>query len=97
MATFFSLEQLLVYWKSIYRLCFVQDYKNYHIPAFGSWDVNNDLPITQYFESARQAGLVRYNDCRSGDLYKVHDLQYRAGPRTVSHAKVCKAPLRAIV
>lgn len=31
------------------------------IPAFGNWDSANDLPITQYFENARQAGLVRYN------------------------------------
>ncbi|KAJ8491927.1 hypothetical protein OPV22_013648 [Ensete ventricosum] len=30
-----------------------------HIPAFGSWDYCDDLPITQYFESAMQAGLVR--------------------------------------
>ncbi|XP_057470994.1 uncharacterized protein LOC130759813 [Actinidia eriantha] len=27
------------------------------IPAFGNWEYANDLPITQYFESARQAGL----------------------------------------
>ncbi|KAK7337984.1 hypothetical protein VNO77_18578 [Canavalia gladiata] len=31
------------------------------IPAFGNWDYANDLPITQYFETARQAGLVRYS------------------------------------
>ncbi|KAH1259521.1 hypothetical protein GmHk_03G008960 [Glycine max] len=31
------------------------------IPAFGNWDYANELPITQYFESARQAGLVRYS------------------------------------
>ncbi|KAK8541923.1 hypothetical protein V6N13_137497 [Hibiscus sabdariffa] len=29
------------------------------IPAFGDWDYANELPITQYFECARQAGLVR--------------------------------------
>ncbi|KAF8039266.1 hypothetical protein BT93_B1715 [Corymbia citriodora subsp. variegata] len=29
------------------------------IPAFGNWDYTNDLPITQYFDCARQAGLVR--------------------------------------
>ncbi|KAI6685086.1 hypothetical protein NL676_030999 [Syzygium grande] len=38
--------------------------ENYHkrsgqIPAFGNWDYANQLPITQYFECARQAGLVR--------------------------------------
>ncbi|KAM7269732.1 hypothetical protein ACFE04_025229 [Oxalis oulophora] len=31
------------------------------IPAFGNWDYANDLPITQYFECARQAGLIRYS------------------------------------
>ncbi|XP_074311702.1 uncharacterized protein LOC141647426 isoform X2 [Silene latifolia] len=30
------------------------------IPGFGNWDYDNELPITQYFESARQAGLSRY-------------------------------------
>ncbi|CAH9116188.1 unnamed protein product [Cuscuta europaea] len=30
-----------------------------HIPAFGGWDAAADLPITQYFESARHAGLTR--------------------------------------
>ncbi|KAL9257606.1 hypothetical protein AKJ16_DCAP03578 [Drosera capensis] len=29
------------------------------IPAFGNWDYVNELPITQYFESAREAGLIR--------------------------------------
>ncbi|KAK7258587.1 hypothetical protein RIF29_24168 [Crotalaria pallida] len=36
------------------------------IPAFGNWDYANELPITQYFECARQAGLVRYSSS-SGD------------------------------
>ncbi|KAI4302012.1 hypothetical protein L6164_035235 [Bauhinia variegata] len=31
------------------------------IPPFGNWDYANELPITQYFECARQAGLVRYS------------------------------------
>uniref|UniRef100_A0A6N2KH77 RIN4 pathogenic type III effector avirulence factor Avr cleavage site domain-containing protein n=1 Tax=Salix viminalis TaxID=40686 RepID=A0A6N2KH77_SALVM len=42
------------------------------IPAFGNWDQANELPITQYFESARQAGLIRecgHPDKRGGDLY----------------------------
>ncbi|KAJ7973585.1 Pathogenic type III effector avirulence factor Avr AvrRpt-cleavage: cleavage site protein [Quillaja saponaria] len=56
------------------------DYKrSCQIPAFGNWDYANNLPITQYFECARQAGLgmVRYS-CSSGesgpnpnDLYAV--------------------------
>lgn len=48
------------------------------IPAFGNWDYVNDLPITQYFECARQAGLIRYSsssgECdpnSSADLYAV--------------------------
>ncbi|KAL8159188.1 hypothetical protein V2J09_000725, partial [Rumex salicifolius] len=43
------------------------------IPAFGNWDTVNDMPITQYFESAHQAGLTRFSsssgDTSSGDLY----------------------------
>nr|KJB82497.1 hypothetical protein B456_013G198900 [Gossypium raimondii] len=31
------------------------------IPAFGDWDHANEFPITQYFESAREAGLIRFN------------------------------------
>ncbi|CAL5194963.1 unnamed protein product [Lathyrus oleraceus] len=31
------------------------------IPAFGNWDIANELPITRYFENARQAGLIRYS------------------------------------
>eukprot|EP00262_Sarcandra_glabra_P012139 TRINITY_DN3063_c0_g1_i4.p1 TRINITY_DN3063_c0_g1~~TRINITY_DN3063_c0_g1_i4.p1 ORF type:complete len:132 (+),score=7.98 TRINITY_DN3063_c0_g1_i4:131-526(+) len=34
--------------------------KRCQIPAFGNWDFSNDLPITQYFESARQAGLLHH-------------------------------------
>lgn len=34
--------------------------KSGQIPAFGDWDNANQLPITQYFESARQAGLLRF-------------------------------------
>ncbi|KAL7109925.1 hypothetical protein ACP275_06G205200 [Erythranthe tilingii] len=33
--------------------------KSGQIPAFGDWENANDLPITQYFECARQAGLLR--------------------------------------
>ncbi|KAJ8558467.1 hypothetical protein K7X08_005233 [Anisodus acutangulus] len=43
------------------------------IPVFGEWDKANELPITQYFECARQAGLIRHS-CHSSleenaDLY----------------------------
>lgn len=33
--------------------------KSGQIPAFGDWENANELPITQYFECARQAGLLR--------------------------------------
>ncbi|KAH6760312.1 hypothetical protein C2S52_009233 [Perilla frutescens var. hirtella] len=33
--------------------------KSGQIPAFGDWENVNELPITQYFECARQAGLLR--------------------------------------
>ncbi|KAL2345856.1 hypothetical protein Fmac_007141 [Flemingia macrophylla] len=38
------------------------------IPAFGNWDYANQLPITQYFETARQAGLLRYSSSSSADF-----------------------------
>ncbi|TYH91581.1 hypothetical protein ES332_A13G125400v1 [Gossypium tomentosum] len=31
------------------------------IPAFGDWDHATELPITQYFESAREAGLIGFS------------------------------------
>ncbi|CAN1130888.1 hypothetical protein LINPERHAP2_LOCUS6098 [Linum perenne] len=44
-----------------------------HVPAFGSWDWNNDLPFTQCFDSARQptaAGFLRYSySSEDRDLY----------------------------
>nr|XP_043636626.1 uncharacterized protein LOC122607672 [Erigeron canadensis] len=51
------------------------EYKRNHVPAFGSWDCNNDdLPFTQCFESARQAGLLRYSYSEDRDLYVTGDL-----------------------
>ncbi|KAA8543564.1 hypothetical protein F0562_021690 [Nyssa sinensis] len=38
----------------------MEDFRRNHVPAFGSWDCSDDLPFTQCFESARQAGLLRY-------------------------------------
>ncbi|XP_012084949.1 uncharacterized protein LOC105644263 isoform X1 [Jatropha curcas] len=49
-------------------------YSRNHVPAFGSWDWNNDLPFTQCFESARQAGLLRYSFSEDRDLYVAGDL-----------------------
>lgn len=46
------------------------------MPAFGSWDWNDNLPFTQCFESARQAGLLRYSysESEDRDLYVTGDL-----------------------
>ncbi|OAY41986.1 uncharacterized protein LOC110623560 [Manihot esculenta] len=44
------------------------------IPAFGDWEHANELPITQYFESARQAGLIRYSSSGECDQYMHGDL-----------------------
>ncbi|KAI5679894.1 hypothetical protein M9H77_01121 [Catharanthus roseus] len=55
----------------------MEDYyfKRSHVPAFGSWDCNEDLPFTQCFESARQAGLLRYTyPDQDRDLYVAGDL-----------------------
>ncbi|KAI3450119.1 hypothetical protein Pfo_006784 [Paulownia fortunei] len=49
-------------------------FRRSHVPAFGSWDCNDDLPFTQCFESARQAGLLRYSYSEDRDLYVAGDL-----------------------
>ncbi|MED6197998.1 hypothetical protein PIB30_061995 [Stylosanthes scabra] len=54
-------------------------YKRNHVPAFGSWDWNDNLPFTECFESAREAGFLQYSysDHHSddvGDLYVTGDL-----------------------
>ncbi|XP_010910348.1 uncharacterized protein [Elaeis guineensis] len=50
----------------------MEDMKRCQIPAFGNWDYCDELPITQYFESARQAGLIRgHYFAEDGDLFKV--------------------------
>ncbi|KAF6135270.1 hypothetical protein GIB67_021632 [Kingdonia uniflora] len=51
----------------------MDEWKRNHVPAFGNWDYADELPITQYFESARQAGLIRHNHSSTDlqDLYFV--------------------------
>ncbi|KAI9120029.1 hypothetical protein K1719_008998 [Acacia pycnantha] len=55
-------------------------YRRSHVPAFGSWDWNDNLPFTQCFESATQAGFFRctFSDHSSDqdhrDLYVAGDL-----------------------
>ncbi|KAI7740537.1 hypothetical protein M8C21_018140, partial [Ambrosia artemisiifolia] len=50
------------------------EYTRNDIPAFGSWDCNDNLAFTQCFESAREAGLLRYSYSGNGDLYVAGDL-----------------------
>lgn len=66
------------------------------IPAFGNWDYANDLPITQYFECARQAGLVRFSSSSGEsdpcvrldrDLYAV---DFKKPVRNVAHSTLRK-------
>ncbi|KAK3418211.1 hypothetical protein EUGRSUZ_H04158 [Eucalyptus grandis] len=60
-------------------------WKSGQIPAFGDWDHANELPITRYFECARQAGLLRFSSSsgesdrarRSGDLYALRTRETR--------------------
>ncbi|MED6111299.1 hypothetical protein PIB30_051153 [Stylosanthes scabra] len=58
------------------------------IPAFGNWEFANEMPITQYFECARQAGLVRYSSSSGEsdpcvrDLYS-HDFHKPPPPSTL--------------
>ncbi|KAK6141769.1 hypothetical protein DH2020_024486 [Rehmannia glutinosa] len=49
-------------------------FRRSHVPAFGSWDCYDDLPFTQCFESAREAGLLRYSYSEERDLYVAGDL-----------------------
>ncbi|XP_004510211.1 uncharacterized protein [Cicer arietinum] len=47
-------------------------FKRNHVPAFGSWDWNDNLPFTQCFESATQAGFLSYTYSQTNqdqDLY----------------------------
>ncbi|KAF4367564.1 hypothetical protein CsatB_024797 [Cannabis sativa] len=52
----------------------MEDYRRTHLPAFGSWDWNDNVPFTECFESARQAGLLRYSYSEDRDLYVTGDL-----------------------
>ncbi|MBA0716248.1 hypothetical protein Golax_015092, partial [Gossypium laxum] len=53
------------------------------IPAFGDWDNANELPITQYFECARQAGLIRFSSSsgESNPYVAAYDLYETADSR----------------
>ncbi|KAL5562205.1 hypothetical protein UlMin_031952 [Ulmus minor] len=54
----------------------MEEYRRAHVPVFGSWDWNDDVPFTECFESARQAGLLRYSysEPEDRDLYVAGDL-----------------------
>ncbi|XXG78737.1 hypothetical protein AAC387_Pa08g2617 [Persea americana] len=71
----------------------MEDYKKYQIPAFGYWDFSDDLPITQYFESARHAGLLRYSAGDGerdlyGDDFKMANVNVMMTTAAVSHPKI---------
>ncbi|RRT46157.1 hypothetical protein B296_00035577 [Ensete ventricosum] len=62
--------------------------KSHQFPAFGCWDHCNELPITQYFESAVQAGLIgQHYFGEDGDLFKV-PTQVRPAYHHHHHRKV---------
>ncbi|XP_019198481.1 PREDICTED: uncharacterized protein LOC109192344 isoform X2 [Ipomoea nil] len=80
-----------------------------HIPAFGEWDKADGLPITQYFECARQAGLIRYSaeydpyitaangGAGEDDLYAVKNFhQPPTPPRRRSAAYTTTVPTRKV-
>ncbi|PKA57757.1 hypothetical protein AXF42_Ash015134 [Apostasia shenzhenica] len=48
----------------------MEDMKKFEMPAFGNWEYCGEMPITQYFESARQPGLDRACFFEE-DLFKV--------------------------
>ncbi|KAJ6849442.1 uncharacterized protein M6B38_270650 [Iris pallida] len=78
----------------------MEDMARVQIPAFGNWDYCDEMPITQYFESAMQAGLIRGHYCAApaaaaadgygygcggdADLFKV-PVAPPAVPRPVAH------------
>ncbi|XP_010926680.1 uncharacterized protein [Elaeis guineensis] len=47
--------------------------KRRQIPAFGSWNCCDEVPITEYFESVRVTGLIQANffEGDGEDLFKV--------------------------
>ncbi|KAL3833973.1 hypothetical protein ACJIZ3_008709 [Penstemon smallii] len=54
------------------------------IPAFGDWENANELPITQYFECARQAGFLRCSCSRECGGPRSGDYHQKALPRRVN-------------
>ncbi|XP_051132216.1 uncharacterized protein LOC127252187 [Andrographis paniculata] len=51
------------------------NFRRRRVPAFGSWDCDGNLPFTQCFESAREAGLLRCSySGEDRDLYVAGDL-----------------------
>ncbi|KAG6389191.1 hypothetical protein SASPL_150650 [Salvia splendens] len=72
--------------------------KSGQIPAFGDWENANELPITQYFDCARQAGLLRCScsaECSRGGakappLYTVPHREERGGVNKQSNEQMKK-------
>ncbi|KAL2549392.1 hypothetical protein Fot_10922 [Forsythia ovata] len=69
--------------------------KSGQIPAFGDWDKANELPITQYFECARQAGLLRCNCSAECAAYNATGGSWAAAADLYS-VEYEKPPFRAV-
>ncbi|XP_011623687.1 uncharacterized protein LOC18434972 isoform X3 [Amborella trichopoda] len=65
----------------------MEEYRRGQIPAFGNWDGGESLPITQYFESAREAGLLRRHaeENMSGFRQTIKSGEVMQKPRTKPH------------
>ncbi|GMH30975.1 hypothetical protein Nepgr_032818 [Nepenthes gracilis] len=74
MSIFTSLRPQNVCPPTIRRYSPMEEFKRCPVPAFGSWDYAGNLPFTQCFESAREAGLLRYSYSEDRDLYVAGDL-----------------------
>ena len=74
MITLLCFELLIDLSNALYYQEYYFNGRRGHVPAFGSWDCNDDLPFTQCFETARQTGLFRYSYSEDRDLYVAGDL-----------------------
>ncbi|RWW66752.1 hypothetical protein BHE74_00025877 [Ensete ventricosum] len=68
-----------------------------HIPAFGKWDYSDDLPITQYFESAVQAGLVPGQFLgEDAHVFKKGEKQHQKGQERRQAGEECDTTARRL-
>ncbi|KAJ1685687.1 hypothetical protein LUZ63_017077 [Rhynchospora breviuscula] len=67
------------------------------IPSFGDWNYYNELPITQYFESAMQAGLVRSSHCSEEEEGENRGAFYLASPAKPTYRQSHPKERRSVV